>query len=452
MKHESHNRKVKSTVMQAQPSQSKSFMFQTKSLLVSSVAALAILLNSSVLAQDDPEGGATVQVPAPQQAAPQPATPQPAGPQPRAATPQATEAQIIPRPPQINATSYILIDAATGTVLTEYNSDQPLPPASLTKIMTTYVADSEIAAGHISLNDEVFVSVKAWQAEGSKMFIQEGTKVRLEDIMRGIIIQSGNDSAIALAEHIAGSEEAFADVMNQHAELLGMTASHFTNASGLPDPVHVMSARDLATLARAVITRFPEPYKMYGEREFTYNNIRQPNRNSLLFTDRNVDGMKTGFTEEAGYCLVASAVRDGMRLITVVLGTPSTDARAQETQKLLTFGFRFYETAQVIAANQVMGNTKVWSGKTDSVDVGVQEAMTATIPRGQLDKLTTELTLDETIKAPISVGQALGSVKIMLGDQVFYDGPVVALQEVEQGSLLKRFMDWLHLFFLALFG
>jgi len=284
------------------------------------------------------------------------------------------------------------------------------------------------------------------------MFIQEGTKVRLEDIMRGVIIQSGNDSAIALAEHIAGSEEAFADMMNQHAQLLGMSQSHFTNASGLPDPVHVMSARDLSTLARAVITRFPEPYKMYGEREFTYNNIRQPNRNSLLFTDRNVDGMKTGFTDDAGYCLVASAVRDGMRLITVVMGTPSTDARAQETQKLLTYGFRFYETAQVIAANQVMGNTKVWSGKAESVDVGVQESLTATIPRGQLAKLTTELTLDETIKAPIAVGQALGKLKVTLGDQVYYDGPAVALQAVEAGSWLKQLMDWLHLFFLSLFS
>lgn len=417
------------------------------------VSALALLLGTAVMAQDDPEGGAVVQLPATAPAptaAPQLDPPRPSIPQPGPAS--ATDPQVIPRPPQINASSYILIDAVTGTVLTEFNSDAALPPASLTKIMTTYVADNEIAAGNISLNDEVFVSVKAWQAEGSKMFIQEGTKVRLEDIMRGVIIQSGNDSAIALAEHIAGSEEAFADMMNQHAQLLGMSQSHFTNASGLPDPVHVMSARDLSTLARAVITRFPEPYKMYGEREFTYNNIRQPNRNSLLFTDRNVDGMKTGFTDDAGYCLVASAVRDGMRLITVVMGTPSTDARAQETQKLLTYGFRFYETAQVIAANQVMGNTKVWSGKAESVDVGVQEALTATIPRGQLAKLTTELTLDETIKAPIAVGQALGKLKVMLGDQVYYDGPAVALQAVEAGSWLKQLMDWLHLFFLSLFS
>jgi len=424
-------------------------MSPLKPLLVS---ALALLLGSVVFAQDDPEGGtALVQLPATQTAAPA-ATPQPRPNVPQPAIPQTSDPQVIPRPPQINASSYILIDAATGTVLTEYNADSALPPASLTKIMTTYVADNEIAAGNISLNDEVFVSVKAWQAEGSKMFIQEGTKVRLEDIMRGVIIQSGNDSAIALAEHIAGSEEAFADMMNQHAQLLGMTSSHFTNASGLPDPVHVMSSRDLATLARAVITRFPEPYKMYGEREFTYNNIRQPNRNSLLFTDRNVDGMKTGFTDDAGYCLVASAVRDGMRLITVVMGTSSTDARAQETQKLLTYGFRFYETAQVIAANQVMGSSKVWSGKTESVEVGVQEALMATIPRGQLDKIAIELTLDETIKAPIAVGQALGKVKVMLGEQVYYDGPAVALQAVEAGSWLKRLMDWLHLFFLSLFG
>ena len=424
-------------------------MSPLKPLLVS---ALALLLGSVVFAQDDPEGGtALVQLPATQTAAPA-ATPQPRPNVPQPAIPQTSDPQVIPRPPQINASSYILIDAATGTVLTEYNADSALPPASLTKIMTTYVADNEIAAGNISLNDEVFVSVKAWQAEGSKMFIQEGTKVRLEDIMRGVIIQSGNDSAIALAEHIAGSEEAFADMMNQHAHLLGMTSSHFTNASGLPDPVHVMSSRDLATLARAVITRFPEPYKMYGEREFTYNNIRQPNRNSLLFTDRNVDGMKTGFTDDAGYCLVASAVRDGMRLITVVMGTSSTDARAQETQKLLTYGFRFYETAQVIAANQVMGSSKVWSGKTESVEVGVQEALMATIPRGQLDKIAIELTLDETIKAPIAVGQALGKVKVMLGEQVYYDGPAVALQAVEAGSWLKRLMDSLHLFFLSLFG
>lgn len=371
------------------------------------------------------------------------------------AAPQASAAQqpqITPKPPQVNASSYILIDAATGSVLVEENADQPLPPASLTKIMTVYVADSELAAGTISLDDDVHVSVKAWQTEGSKMFIQEGTTVKLEDILRGIIIQSGNDASIALAEHVAGSEEAFADMMNQHAKLLGMTNTNFMNASGLPDPNHYMSARDLSLLAQAAISRFPEAYKIYGEREFTYNEIRQPNRNSLLFTDPNVDGMKTGHTEEAGYCLVASSVRDDMRLITVVMGTDSTNARAVETQKLLTYGFRFFETHELFSENEILGNTKIWSGAAESVDVGIQTPMTVTIPRGRADSLVATLEIDETIKAPISVGQVLGKVKITLGEQVFYDGPVVAMQEVERGSFIKRLMDWLHLFFLSLFG
>lgn len=373
------------------------------------------------------------------------ATPTPAVPT-AAVTPQ-----IVPRPPQINASSYIVLDAQTGAVLIEENADEALAPASLTKIMTTYVADNELQAGNISLDDEVHVSVRAWQAEGSKMFIQEGTKVRLEDILRGIIVQSGNDASIALAEHIAGSEDAFADLMNQHAKQLGMTNSYFLNSSGLPDPAHVMSARDLATLARAVIVRFPEQYKMYAEREFTYNNIRQPNRNTLLFSDRNVDGMKTGFTDDAGYCLVASSVRDGMRLITVVMGAASTDARAVETQKLLTYGFRFFETHPLFTANQVLGTSKVWSGKADSVDVGVQEELFVTIPRGQASSLVTTLQLDPDIKAPIMAGQVLGKATVSLGEQVFYDGPVVAMQDVEQGSILKRLMDWLNLFFLSLF-
>jgi D-alanyl-D-alanine carboxypeptidase (penicillin-binding protein 5/6) len=386
----------------------------------------------------------------PQDQAPVAATPVPTPAVPVPAAAGAALPQVVPRPPEIAASSYILLDAATGEVLVEHNADQSLAPASLTKIMTTYIADTEIAAGNISLDDEVFVSVKAWQTEGSKMFIQEGTHVRLEDIMRGVIIQSGNDASIALAEHIAGSEEAFADLMNQHAAALGMTHSHFMNASGLPAEGHVASARDLSTLARAVITRFPEPYKMYGEREFTYNNIRQPNRNTLLFSDRSVDGMKTGFTDDAGYCLVGSAVRDGMRLITVVMGTASTSARAEETAKLLTYGFRFFETHQLFSGNEVLGNATVWSGAADEVPVGVQEPLVRTIQRGQAANLVTQLTLNENIKAPITVGQELGRVKVSLGDQVYYEGPVVALQDVERGNLWKRMMDWLYLFFLSL--
>ena len=373
-------------------------------------------------------------------------------PQLNSAAPTATQPLITPKPPQINATSYILMDALTGKTLVEYSSDQPLPPASLTKIMTTYVADMEIAAGNISLNDEVTVSVKAWQAEGSKMFIQEGTQVRVEDLMRGIIIQSGNDASIALAEHIAGSEEAFADLMNQHAKQLGMSNSNFLNSSGLPDPNHKMSAHDLATLAGTIITRFPEQYKIYGEREFTYNNIRQPNRNSLLFTDRTVDGMKTGFTDDAGYCLVASSMRDGIRLIAVILGADSTDARAIEAQKLLTYGFRFFENYQLFSTNQVLANSQVWSGKTDNVNIGIKDAMIVTIPRGQAEMLETVLDLDQDLRAPIVAGQVLGKVRVSLGEEVLYDGQVVAMHDVELGSWIKRFMDWLQLFFLSLFG
>ncbi len=359
---------------------------------------------------------------------------------------------IIPRPPQVAATSYILLDAKTGEILVEENADIPLPPASLTKIMTSYVAANEIEQGNVTMDDLVHVSVKAWQMEGSKMFIQEGTQVRLEDLLRGMIIQSGNDASVAIAEHIAGSEGAFADMMNQHAELLGLDNSYFLNASGLPMPQHTMSARDLALLSRALVERFPNHYAMYSEKEFTFNEIRQPNRNSLLFRDRNVDGIKTGHTDEAGYCLVASATRDDMRLIAVVMGTDSTDARAIESQKLLTYGFRFYQTLQLFGNNEVLSTEQVWSGNINAVDIGITEEVFATIPRGQEDNLETELIIDETLKAPITVGQVLGNVSIKLGEQVFYDGPVVAMEAVERGSFIKRIMDFLHLFFLSLFG
>jgi D-alanyl-D-alanine carboxypeptidase (penicillin-binding protein 5/6) len=366
------------------------------------------------------------------------------------------EAQIIPRPPQINAASYIVLDATTGEVLIEENADERRSPASLTKIMTTYVADKEIEAGHITLDDDVFVSVRAWSLDcgsnSSCMFIKEGDHVRLEDIMRGIIIQSGNDASIALAEHIAGSEDAFADLMNQYADQLGMLNSQFMNAHGLDVEGHYSSARDLALLARAVITEFPESYGMYSEQEFTYNGITQRNRNSLLFTDRNVDGMKTGYTSQAGYCLVASAKRDDMRLITVVLGATSEAGRAQETQKLMTYGFRYFQTYEMFSGNEPLENVQVWYGNTNSVNVGVAEPRTVTIPRGEDANLVTELEIDEDLKAPIASGQTLGRIKVSLGDTVHYEGPVVAMEAVEKGSFFKRLMDWLNLFFLSLFS
>lgn len=364
----------------------------------------------------------------------------------------AQQARIIPRAPDIAATSYVLMDATTGDILVESNADIPLPPASLTKIMTDYVVANELENGNITLDEDVYISVKAWQMDGSKMFIQEGTTVRLEDLIYGMVVQSGNDASVALAEHIAGSEDAFADMMNQHAALLGLQNSYFVNAHGMPADQHVMSARDLAILAQALIERFPENYEIYSVPEFTYNGIRQPNRNSLLFQDRNVDGMKTGFTDAAGYCLVASATRDGMRLIAVVMGTDSVNARAIEAQKLLTYGFRFYETYELFTGNEVLSSNQVWSGKSNSVDIGVQEQVYITIPNNSGDELVTELEIDESLKAPINAGDILGQVTISFDDKVYYQGEVIALQTIERGSLIKRIMDWLTLFFMALFG
>lgn len=364
----------------------------------------------------------------------------------------AQQARIIPRAPDVAASSYILMDATTGEILVEHNADIPLPPASLTKIMTDYVVATELENGNINLNDEAHISVKAWQMDGSKMFIQEGTNVRIEDLIYGMVVQSGNDASVALAEHIAGSEEAFADMMNQHAERLGLQNSYFVNAHGLPADQHVMSARDLALLARALIQEFPENYEIYKVREFTYNGIRQPNRNTLLFQDRNVDGMKTGYTDAAGYCLVASALRDNMRLITVVMGTDSESARAIEAQKLLTYGFRFYETYELFTGNEVLASNEVWSGKTNTVDLGVREQVNVTIPNGSAGELQTDIQIEDSLRAPINAGDVLGRVIVSLGDQVFYQGDVIALQTVERGSWIKLFMDWLTLFFMNLFS
>ncbi len=364
----------------------------------------------------------------------------------------AQQARIIPRPPEIAASSYILMDATTGEILVESNSDIPLPPASLTKIMTDYVVASELDNGNIALDDEVYVSVKAWQMDGSKMFIQEGTRVRLEDLIYGMVVQSGNDASVALAEHIAGSEGAFADMMNQHAEVLGMQNSYFVNPHGLPADQHVMSARDLGILARALINTYPENYKIYSVPEFTYNGIRQPNRNTLLFQDRNVDGMKTGYTDAAGYCLVASAIRGDMRLIAVVMGTANENARAIEAQKLLTYGFRFYETFELFSGNDVLSSEVVWSGKSNTVDIGIQDQAFITIPSSSSDDLVTTLEIAETLKAPIQAGDVLGQVSVSLNDTVYYEGKVIALETIERANLIKRIMDWLTLFFMGLFS
>ena len=363
-------------------------------------------------------------------------------------------AAIIPRSPEIAATSYILLDAKTGHIIVEENADEALPPASLTKIMTAYIAVEEILSGNLRLEDEVHISEKAWRMEGSKMFVGVDTQVSVEDLLRGIIIQSGNDASVAIAEHIAGSEEAFADMMNQYSEVLGLTSSFFMNSSGLDTELYynTMSARDLSILARATITRHGQYYPIYAEREFTYNDIRQSNRNTLLFRDRNVDGMKTGWTDAAGYCLVASAERDGMRLISVVMGTASEEARAIQTQKLLTYGFRYFETHKLYDANQILTNVPVFSGTQNAVDLGISEEVYITIPRGQADAMTATVDVDEIIRAPLDKSQIMGVVRVVLSDNILYQGDVIAMQEVERGGVLKRFIDWLSLFFSDLFS
>ena len=361
---------------------------------------------------------------------------------------------IIPRAPDIAATSYILLDAKTGHVIVEENADEALPPASLTKIMTAYIAEEEVMSGNLGLQDEVHISEKAWRMEGSKMFVGVDTRVKVEDLLRGIIIQSGNDASVAIAEHIAGSEEAFADMMNQYAEVLGMKNSFFMNASGLDTELYynTMSARDLAIIAQATIERHPQFYPIYAEREFTYNDIRQSNRNTLLFRDRNVDGLKTGWTDAAGFCLVASAERDGMRLVSVVMGTASEEARAIETQKLLTYGFRYFETHKLYNANQVLTNVPVFSGAQNAVDLGIAEEVYLTIPRGSAEDLTASVDVEEVIRAPLQRGQLMGTVNVALDGDVIYSGDVIAMQDVEQGGVIKRFVDWVSLAFSGAFS
>ncbi len=361
----------------------------------------------------------------------------------------ASAQNIIPRAPDIAASSYILVDAATGHVIMEENATEALPPASLTKIMTAYIAIEEIISGNLAMEDEVHISEKAWRMDGSKMFVGVNTRVSVADLLRGIIIQSGNDASVAIAEHIAGSEDAFADMMNQYAEALGLEQSFFMNSSGLDSDEYynTMSARDLALLARATITRHAEYYPMYAEREFTYNDIRQPNRNTLLFRNANVDGLKTGWTDLAGYCLVTSAERDGMRLIAVVMGTESEDARAIESQKMLAYGFRYYETWRLNDAGQTFASVPVWSGRRDTLDLGMDGEVLLTIQRGRGENLEASINVDEVIYAPIEAGQVMGSIDISLDGEIVHSDEIIALRAVERGGVMKRMTDWFSLRF-----
>ena len=359
---------------------------------------------------------------------------------------------MVPAAPQLAAKAWILMDANSGAVLTESNSDQRLPPASLTKLMTAYIATLEINRGRIKESDMVTVSEHAWRTGGSRMFIKVGTQVSVGDLLHGIIIQSGNDASVALAEHIAGSEDAFADMMNTTAQKLGMQNTHFMDATGLPDPNHYSSAHDMAILARAIINADAQHYAIYSQKEFFWNNIKQPNRNLLLWRDKTVDGLKTGHTDEAGYCLVASAVRDGMRLVAVVFGTNSEQARAAETQKLLTYGFRFFETQSFYKKGTELAKAPVCKGDSREVQAGLANDLTMTLPRGQAKKLHAEMVLNPQLIAPIAQGQVIGKVEVKLDDKVVHTADLVALQPVEEGGLFRRLWDSIRLFFYGLFN
>jgi len=353
----------------------------------------------------------------------------------------------VPAPPIIGATSYLLIDSRTGTELASLEPDVAVPPASLTKLMTAYVVFTALQQGQISLDEEITVSEKAWRTQGSRMFIEVGKRVSVEDLLLGMIVQSGNDASVALAEYIAGSEEVFAEMMNQQAAAIGMHSSHFLNATGLPNENHYSTARDLSTLARAIIEQFPEYYRWYSVKEFTFNDITQPNRNNLLWRDDSVDGMKTGYTEEAGYCLVSSAKRDDMRIISVVLGTSSAKARINGSQALLNYGFRFFETRLLYSANTEIAQTRVWGSANEYTPLGVIEDLYVTLPRGSYDSLVSTLNIPAVIEAPVAQSQPLADISVKLGDEQLLKVPLRALADNPLGSLWQRAVDSVSLWF-----
>ena len=361
----------------------------------------------------------------------------------------AVAAQSVPQlpPPNLQASSYLLIDADTNKVLAEYNARESSAPASLTKIMTGYVVEEEIRRGRLGMDEDVQISVKAWRTGGSKMFIREGTQVSVEDLLKGVIIQSGNDASVALAEHIAGNEDQFADLMNQQAQVLGMKDTQFRNATGLPDEQHYSTAWDLALLTRALIKNHPEQYELYAQKSYTYNDIEQSNRNRLLWRDRSVDGVKTGFTKAAGYCLVASAERNGMRLISVVLGTDSDESRMRESQKLLSYGFRNFETKNLYEPGTALQNQPIYYGTVETLPVSVSENVLITFPKGYYKDIEASLTVPAYFEAPIEKGEVVGSIALSLAGEMIYEGDVVAQMTVEESGILSRLGDYIYLMF-----
>lgn len=355
---------------------------------------------------------------------------------------------VVPPAPVVNAKGFILMDPNSGNVIAEQNADIAVAPASLTKIMTVYVVGKELQSGNISLDDEVTISENAWAKnfpDSSKMFIEVGTTVTLSELLQGVIVQSGNDACVAVAEYVAGSESAFADMMNAYAQQLGMTSSNFVNSHGLDDPGHRTSPRDMALLTAALIEQMPQVYEFYSQKEFTYNDIKQFNRNSLLWDPSlSVDGVKTGYTSDAGYSLITSATQGEMRLVSVVMGTESVRARKTENKKLLRYGFRFYETVVPYESGTSFVNHRIYGGNRDTVELGILDSTLITIPRGSRDALEADFVLDQKLEAPLDEHQIVGELFIRYQDEVLATYPLVTLQEVKKGNVFKRALDFFN--------
>ena len=349
----------------------------------------------------------------------------------------------VPAPPQVAAKNYLLIDFNSGRILAEKNSDVQVEPASITKLMTAYVIYNELEAGRLKMDELVTISEKAWRMGGSRMYVEVDSKVSVESLLKGLIVQSGNDASVALAEYIAGSESAFVSMMNQYAADLGMTNTNYVNSTGWPHSGHLTTARDITTLSAAIIREFPDHYKWYSEKDYKYNNIKQYNRNKLLWRDNSVDGLKTGHTDSAGYCLVSSAKRSDMRLISVVLGTKSEKARSDVSRSLLNYGFRFYETHKLYSAGEALHQSRIWRGEVDQVSLGISSDLHITIPRGSYKRLKPSMDIDTKIEAPVEKGSQLGVVRIILNKKELSTTPLVALESVEEGNIFQLAKDYI---------
>jgi D-alanyl-D-alanine carboxypeptidase (penicillin-binding protein 5/6) len=365
--------------------------------------------------------------------------------------PTQPQPSISPTTPDLNASGFILMDADSGKVLAEKNADARLAPASLTKLMTMYVISGALKAGSIHLDDKVRISTKAWQTGGSRMFVKVNDEVPVRDLIQGIVVASGNDASVAMAEYLAGTEDTFATMMNAAAKDIGMNHSHFVDSNGLPNPDHYSTARDLALLAQAIIKKYPEDYRLYSEKWFSYNNIRQPNRNRLLWRFQYADGLKTGHTDAAGYCLVGSAIKDGTRLISVVMGAPSDSVRTEDSIRLLTYGFRFYETHKLYEGSSKLASVRVWKGKEKTSQLGLAKDFYVTIPAGQYKNLQATMEVKD-LKAPLVKGQPYGLLEVTLNNQVVASQPLIALSDNPKGGVFRRMSDSINYGFHKLFS